>query len=122
MSVKIEAPGIILPRLKMHRQTMTAILNDSRISGSRRMLGQFLAVFMDLYEHPKEQQQVLDIITSAWGDAKRTRFTDDDEPTQPETQTNVDRQAVQEIKNIFDEALKERQNDDEKRDGSNDGG
>lgn len=101
---KVEGDGIILPRLKQHRVMLNDILADSRISGNRRILGLFLSVWMDAYEHPEIQDRFLRLIESVFGNASRTRWDDGDVviPANPDAATQ---DATEKLKSIFDSVL-----------------
>lgn len=106
---KIEAvgDGVVLPRLKKHRDMLADILMDSRISGNRRILGAFLAIWMDLYEKPELQERFLKLIEGIFGNpsGRAMKWGDDD---LNEKTTNLDAataEQTEKLKNIFASAL-----------------
>ena len=101
---KIDGEGIVLPRLRQHRVLLNDILADSRISGNRRILGLFLSIWMDTYQHPELQERFLRLIEQIFGNASRTKW-DDAEIPQPANLDAATADATEKLKSIFDEVL-----------------
>jgi hypothetical protein len=88
-------------RWKKHVGNLNRILKDDRISGSRRMLGQALAMWLDADE---EERRILDLVLiGTFGPtSKRIWWKDDDEEgvAEPEN-TRIDIETRAKIKDAF---------------------
>lgn len=83
------------------------LLRDERLSPNRRTILAILKLWMKLDGSDKDF--IKGVIDRQFGSGARIKWTDpEDAEAVKETFTNLDKEATDKIRNLFDEALKER--------------
>lgn len=93
-------------RLRENRTALTRLLRDDRLTPNRRLLGFCMALWLDAREEV-DRQFIQRLMEAVWVSPIRTRWTDSDDPQEPQSLTNVEREGALQIKGIFDNLLKE---------------
>lgn len=93
-------------RLRENRTALTKLLRDDRLTPNRRLLAFCMALLLDAREEA-DREFIQRLIEAVWVSPSRTRWNDSDDPQEPQSLTNVERDGALQIKSIFDTMLKE---------------
>jgi hypothetical protein len=93
-----------MQRKREHRIVLNRLLRDERISPNRSLLAEVLSMWLDA-ESDEEKAFVQDLIKNVWANPKRVRWIDEDDPQEEANRTNLEQEARDKIKDVFDQLL-----------------
>lgn len=89
-------------RLMKHRVILNRLLKDDRLSPNRRMLGELLSMWLDC--DGDERDKVWEIIKAQYGSAEKVRWVSSEDAEQKESQANIEKQAIEGLRSMFEVA------------------